>query len=145
MTQNQKDFADEWIKDHNATRAYMKVYKNVKSPAAAAVNGSKLLNNANVQKYIESRLEKIQSRRIATVSEVHEFITKVMRGEELEELLFPSPDGEPITMEHRSQKNQLKAAEMLVKIYERTQPTGDDEEPDELSSALESLAKEIRK
>ena len=56
MTENQKRFADEYLIDLNATRAYKIAYPNVKKDDAAAVNGSKLLRNTKVTKYIEERM-----------------------------------------------------------------------------------------
>jgi phage terminase small subunit len=40
LTPNQKIFADEYLIDLNATRAYKHAYKNVKKDETAAVNGS---------------------------------------------------------------------------------------------------------
>lgn len=43
MTEKQKIFADEYLIDLNATRAYLVAYPRVKNENTAAVNGSKLL------------------------------------------------------------------------------------------------------
>lgn len=48
MTEKQKIFADEYLIDLNATRAYRVAYPSVKKEEAAAVNGSKLLRNTKV-------------------------------------------------------------------------------------------------
>lgn len=45
MTEKQKIFADEYLIDLNATRAYLVAYPRVKNENTAAVNGSKLLRN----------------------------------------------------------------------------------------------------
>lgn len=55
LTPNQKIFADEYLIDLNATRAYKTAYKNIKKDETAAVNGSRLLRNAKVKKYIDFR------------------------------------------------------------------------------------------
>ncbi|MDU6622095.1 MAG: terminase small subunit [Enterococcus avium] len=47
-------------------------------------NVSKLLENERVKKYIEDRLEEIQSEKIASQKEVLEHLTRVMRREEQE-------------------------------------------------------------
>lgn len=62
LTDKQKLFADEYLIDLNATRAYKEVYKSCKKDETARVNGSRLLTNANVVKYIEERM-KDRSRR----------------------------------------------------------------------------------
>ena len=40
LTNKQKIFVNEYLKDLNATRAYKKAYKNIKSEETAATNGS---------------------------------------------------------------------------------------------------------
>ncbi len=45
MTEKQQIFADEYLKDLNATRAYKTAYPRVKSDAAARANASKLLTS----------------------------------------------------------------------------------------------------
>lgn len=57
MTEKQKIFADEYLIDLNATRAYRVAYPSVKKEEAAAVNGSKLLRNTKVAAYIQERMQ----------------------------------------------------------------------------------------
>ena len=53
MTDKQKMFADEYLIDLNATRAYKAVYKNCKRDEVAAAAASRMLRNVKVQKYID--------------------------------------------------------------------------------------------
>ena len=62
MTEKQKIFADEYLIDLNATRAYKAAYPSVKKEEAAAVNGSKLLRNTKVAVYIQERMQERQRR-----------------------------------------------------------------------------------
>lgn len=62
MTKKQKIFADEYLIDLNATRAYRMAYPSVKKDEVAAVNGSKLLRNTKVQEYISERMQERQQR-----------------------------------------------------------------------------------
>lgn len=62
MTEKQKIFADEYLIDLNATRAYRVAYPSVKKDEVAAVNGSKLLRNTKVQEYISDRMQERQQR-----------------------------------------------------------------------------------
>ena len=62
MTEKQKLFADEYLIDLNATRAYRMAYPSVKKDEVAAVNGSKLLRNTKVQEYISERMQERQQR-----------------------------------------------------------------------------------
>lgn len=62
MTEKQKIFANEYLIDLNATRAYRVAYPSVKKDEVAAVNGSKLLRNTKVQEYISERMQERQQR-----------------------------------------------------------------------------------
>ena len=62
MTEKQKMFADEYLIDLNATRAYRAAYPSVKKDEVAAVNGSKLLRNTKIQEYISERMQERQLR-----------------------------------------------------------------------------------
>ena len=70
MTEKQKIFADEYLIDLNATRAYRVAYPNVKKDETAAVNGSKMLRNTKVAKYIQDRMEERQERTEVTQDRV---------------------------------------------------------------------------
>ncbi len=60
MTEKQKIFADEYLIDLNATRAYLVAYPRVKNENTAAVNGSKLLRNTKVASYIQERQQRTE-------------------------------------------------------------------------------------
>lgn len=62
MTKKQKIFADEYLIDLNATRAYRVAYPSVKKDETARANGSRMLTNANVAKYISERMQERQYR-----------------------------------------------------------------------------------
>lgn len=93
MTEKQQKFADEYIISLNATQAYKKAYPSVKKDATARVCASQLLTNPNVKAYIDERLEKLKSERVADQQEVLEFLTSVMRGEVTEPLLVLDGEG----------------------------------------------------
>ncbi len=57
MTEKQKIFADEYLIDLNATRAYKAAYPGVKKDETAKSAGSRMLANVNVKKYIEERMK----------------------------------------------------------------------------------------
>lgn len=56
MTDKQKIFADEYLIDLNATRAYKAAYPKVKNDNTAAVSANRLLRNDNVAEYIKERM-----------------------------------------------------------------------------------------
>ena len=62
LTPKQKLFADEYLIDLNATRAYKVAYKSVKKDETANVNSSRLLRNAKVSKYIKERMDERSKR-----------------------------------------------------------------------------------
>lgn len=138
LTERQKRFADEYLVDLNATRAYKEVYSSCKKDETAAVNGSKLLRNANVSEYINEMLEKLQSERVADVREVMEYLTSVMRREKKENVVVtltrerseyvPDETGKPRKQTIKEEIPQIveipaklsdanKAAELLGKRY----------------------------
>lgn len=62
LTEKQKIFADEYLIDLNATRAYKAAYKNCKKDETAAAAGARLLRNVKVKQYIDERIDKRQKR-----------------------------------------------------------------------------------
>lgn len=62
MTEKQKIFADEYLVDLNATRAYRAAYPNCKKDSSADAAARKLLGNTRIQTYITERMEERQKR-----------------------------------------------------------------------------------
>lgn len=110
MTEKQKIFADEYIIELNATRAYKKAYPNVKKDEVAKAAGSRLLTNVNVKAYIDEQLEELKSERVADQQEVLEFLTAVMRGEVTEPLLVLDGDGYQKVMDAKPNVSTRKSA-----------------------------------
>jgi phage terminase small subunit len=77
LTENQKRFVDEYLIDLNATRAYKAAYKNVKKDETAAVNGSRLLRNAKVKKYLDERMKEREKRTEITQDMVLKELAKI--------------------------------------------------------------------
>ena len=86
LTAKQRLFADEYIKSGNATQSYIKAGYSVKSEKVAAVNATRMLRNAKVKSYIDAKMAKIESHKIADAKEVLQYLTRVLRGEETEEI-----------------------------------------------------------
>ena len=122
MTEKQKIFADEYLIDLNATRAYKVAYPNVKNDAVAAAAAARLLRNVKVKNYIAEQMEKIHNEKNADAQEVIEDLTSVLRGESTAQEIVVEGTGdgysEARTMEKSpSEKERLKAAELLGKRY----------------------------
>ena len=77
MTEKQKLFANEYLIDLNATRAYKAVYKSVKKDETARTNGSRLLTNANIADYINERMKKREQRTEITQDKVLKELAKI--------------------------------------------------------------------
>ena len=70
MTDKQRRFADEYLIDLNATRAYKAAYPSVKRDETAAAAASRLLNNVKVHEYIKEHMQQRQERTQITQDEV---------------------------------------------------------------------------
>lgn len=122
MTDKQRKFADEYLIDTNATRAYKAAYPHIKSDDAARACASRLLTNANIKQYIDEQLEKISSEKIADAKEVMEYLTSVMRGETKSEIVVVEGCGDGYSEARNidkapDEKERLKAAELLGKRF----------------------------
>ncbi|MBS5305759.1 terminase small subunit [Clostridium sp.] len=122
ITDKQMIFANEYLIDLNATRAYKKAYPNVKKDSVAKAAASRLLTNVNLKNYIDEQLKKIEDESIANATEVMKYLTSVMRNELTEEVVVVEGEGEGcssarIVKKDISAKDRNKAAELLGKRY----------------------------
>lgn len=149
MTEKQMLFCEEYLKDLNGTRAYLEVYKNVKSDRVASACASKLLAKANIRSYIDKRLEEIHDEKTADAKEVIEYLTSVMRGESQSEVLYLCGSGrQEVIKKKPEERDRLKAAELIGKRYglftDRFQVESEKEELsklDELLSGISDIAR----
>lgn len=70
LTRKQKIFADDYLVDLNATRAYLTAYPSVKKEETAAAAAARLLRNVKVAAYIQQRMEERQQRTEVTQDRV---------------------------------------------------------------------------
>lgn len=77
MTEKQKIFADEYLIDLNATRAYRKAYPSVKKDETAAAAAARMLRNVNVADYIAERMQARQERTEITQDRVLEELAAI--------------------------------------------------------------------
>lgn len=119
LTLKQKAFADYYIQTGNATEAAVKAGYSKKTAAEA---GSENLRKPHIKSYIDERLEQISSERIADAQEVMEYLTKIMRGQDVEEVIVVEGEGEGCSSARKmdkalNQKDRIKAAELIGKRY----------------------------
>ncbi|ESU89834.1 terminase small subunit [Streptococcus pyogenes GA03455] len=115
LTLKQKRFADEYIISANATAAAIKAGYSKKTARSI---GQENLTKPDIKAYIDERLEKLESEKIATQEEVLQYLTSIMRGEQQEKTLISIGElGQEIVDIDVGAKDRLKAAELLGKRY----------------------------
>lgn len=117
LTEQQKRFADYYIETANATQSYIKAGYKARDKSAE-VNASRLLSNAKVREYIDSKIAIKDEKRIAKQDEILEFLSDIMRGEVREEFPIGLGMGEQkLVKKELDGKDRIKAAELLGKRY----------------------------
>ena len=148
LTDKQKKFIEEYLVDMNGTRAYRVAYPSVKKNETAAALASRLLTNDKVKKAIEPILASMSSDRMATATEVMEYLTSVMRGESTAEIVVVEGLGDGVSEARRfkkapDEKERLRAAELLGKRYglfkDKVEVSGLEAEQSKLDSLLDQL------
>jgi len=149
MTNKQQRFADEYLIDCNATRAYKAAYPRIKNDETARAAGARLLANVNVKTYIDRRMAEISSAKIAETEEVMEYLTSVMRGLSKAKVVVVENIGDYMSEAREmekgpDEKERLKAAEMIGRRYglfsDKVQVSGGlDVKTDPLTNILKQL------
>ena len=163
LTDKQKKFAEEYIQDLNATRAYKVAYPKVKSDRAASSAGARLLTNVNIRTYIDALLEELKNSKVADAQEVMEYLTSVMRREHVEYVpikiteekaeYIPDLNGKMRKHSHKEETVQIvqvpaklsdanKAAELLGKRYALFTDANND--TDEALEKLDGILRSMR-
>ena len=116
LTIKQKKFADEYIKTGNAYQSAI----NAGYSENYAKNATKFLleNNGQISSYIEERMKELESATIADQTEILQFLTRIVRDEEREDVLVNVGNFEQKIQSMKvSAKDRIKAAELLGKRY----------------------------
>lgn len=115
MTDKQRLFCDEYLSNGlNATQAYLKVYKSVKSEEVARRAGSRLLTFVDVREYIDVAMAKIHDEKTMDAKEVMERLTAIGREQTTDEMM--TVDGTILEVKSRTQ-DRIKALELIGKAY----------------------------
>lgn len=129
MTEKQRRFADEYLIDLNATRAYRSAYPSVKRDETAAAAATRLLKNVNVAAYIQKRKKKREKRTLVSQDQVIEQI-KAIAFEEDPEIV--------------STKDRLRALELLGKHLGLFDPRKDKLDRKEQKARIKKLQAEAK-
>lgn len=117
MTKKEKMFVDAYVKDikRNQTAAAIAAgYSEKTAPQAA----SRLMKKDEIKQAIDERLKELHEQNTAQANEVIEFLTAVMRGENVDNIPIFVGDGfQKLTEGKPPAKDRLRAAEMLGKYY----------------------------
>lgn len=120
LTIKQEAFCLEYAASGNATEAYKKAGFKVKSDGAARANAARLLTKANIKARLQELAKEVATPKIATIQEVQEFLTSVMRQQQKEEEIVVVGGGdysEAIIKEKKPAiSTAIKAAETLAKL-----------------------------
>ncbi|MHB8034689.1 terminase small subunit [Clostridium botulinum] len=119
LTPKQKAFADYYIQTGNATEAAIKAGYSKKT---ARFIGNENLTKLYIKNYIDGRMKQLEDERIAKANEVLQYLTRVIRGQETEEVVVTENIGdfksEAKTIKKEiGAKDRIKAAELLGKRY----------------------------
>ena len=112
MNVRQEKFVSEYISNGGNAAASAKAAGY--SARSARVTGAKLLRRAEVREAIDGRLAELKSERIVAEREALEYLSRVMRGEEIEVVVVAC--GKKFELPPRCH-DRLRAAEMLLRIY----------------------------
>ena len=127
LTLKQQKLCDEYIiRGKDTQAATLAVY----SKKTARSIGQENLTKPDIKKYIDERLEELESSKIAKQDEVLQYLTSIMRGLETEQTLRGMGEGmQTIDDIEVSAKDRIKAAELLGKRYamwtDKQEVTGD--------------------
>ena len=132
----QEAFCLHYAKTGNATEAYKEAGYKVKTERSAYAASNKLLKNVKVQARLKELADEIASDKIASIKEIQEYLTSVMRREHKESVVvtvsekrsFYAPD-ENGTMRKQTEE---KETPMVVEIPARLS---------DANKAAETLAK----
>ena len=114
LTAKQKRFCDEYLIDLNATQAAIRAGYSKKTAYAI---GNENLNKPDLKNYIEERMAEKEKHLIADQDEVLKYLTSVLRGESESEEIVVENIGARTMKKAPSEKDKLKAAELLGKRY----------------------------
>lgn len=119
LTPKQKAFAEYYIETGNATESAIKAGYSKKT---ARVIGQENLLKPALKNYIDEKMKELEDQRIAKADEVLKYLTRVIRGEETEQVVVTENIGDfmseaRVINKELSAKDKIKAAELLGKRY----------------------------
>lgn len=131
LTPKQQAFADYYLETGNATESAKRAGY---SEQTAYSIGNENLKKPEISAYIEERLKEINSKRIATIDEVMQFYTSILRGEEKDQFGLDA-----------SLTDRIKAGQELIKrLSVGGNNPNEPKEDDPLTKALKEEAERMQ-
>lgn len=116
LTPRQEVFCINYAKTGNAMNALKAAGYKYKNNNSAKANASRLLTYDNIQQRLKEISNEVKNDNIASIQEIQEFWTKVLRNEEVEEVVGMT-EGGPFRMSKDCNiKDRIKAAELLGRV-----------------------------
>ena len=119
LNERQRRFVLEYLALPNATQAAIQAGYSAKT---AKYTGRDLLKDPRIQEHLQATAEKIGQDKIATVQEILEYLTAVMRGQSEATIVVVEKIGDGCTRAKYitklpDEKERLRAAELLGKRF----------------------------
>lgn len=109
-------FCIEYSKTGNAKLAYMRAGYKYKNENVAKSLGSRMLSKDDIKQRLKELSDEVKNENIASIQEIQEFWTKVLRNEEVEQVVGMT-EGGPFRMSKDCNiKDRIKAAELLGRV-----------------------------
>lgn len=117
LTANQEEFVKGIIEGKSQAEAYRAAYPKQKcSDKTVYENASRLMNNSKIIARLKELRDKMASPSIMTAQERLEYLTRVIKGEELEQT-YEWNDGERVTCDApASIRTRLQALDLMNKM-----------------------------
>ena len=117
----QEAFCLEYARSGKATESYKQAGYTPRNDNAAAASASQLLKNPKIQARLAQITEELNSAKIASVREVQERLTAILRGEAEEEQVVVEGMGEGysqarIVKRAPQHKDAIRAGELLARM-----------------------------
>lgn len=122
QNKRQERFCVEFAKTGNASESYRKAGYAAKTENSINVNACRLLKSPKIQTRLSELREETHRESIASIAEIQETLTSILRGETMEEQIVVEGCGEGISeavvKKRKPQlKDTIKAGETLAKMF----------------------------
>lgn len=121
LNPKQEAFCLHYAKTGNATESYKIAGYSAKTDRAVYANANRLLKNDGVRDRLKELADEMKSEKIASIAEIQERLTAIMRGEVQEDQIVVEGCGDGVSEAKNmyrevQMKDRLKAGELLAKM-----------------------------